>query len=94
MTISAARLEPRAYDIATTDDELVVTLVDGRTLTVPLAWFPRLMHATRDSRTNWELLGDGQGIHWPDIDEDISVHGLLHGFRPLAGHAIEPVDGR
>jgi hypothetical protein len=54
-------------------------LADGRTIIVPLAWFPRLLHATPEQRRRWELLGDGEGIHWPDVDEDLSVAGLLRG---------------
>ena len=61
------------------DDELRVALTDGRTLSVPLAWFPRLVHASDAQRSNYELLGDGEGIHWPQVDEDISVAGLLSG---------------
>jgi hypothetical protein len=60
-------------------DELVVDLVDGRTIIVPLGWYPRLMHGTAKERSNWKLLGEGIGIHWPDLDEDISVEGLLRG---------------
>jgi hypothetical protein len=63
------------------DDTLTVTLADGRTITVPLVWFPRLLHAEPASRERWELLGDGEGIHWPDADEDLSVEGLLAGNR-------------
>ena len=73
--------EPRAQDVHLSDDELTVSLSDGRTLSVPLAWFPRLLHATRNQRDEWELLGDGEGIHWPQIDEDLSVSGLLRGVR-------------
>ena len=58
---------------------MVVSLVDGRTVSVPLVWFPRLAAATSEQRKNYELLGDGEGIHWPDIDEDLSVDGLLKG---------------
>ena len=71
--------DARAEDVTVTDDELTVNLKDGRTISVPLAWFPRLLHATPDQRSNWELLGDGEGIHWPDVDEDLSVAGLLKG---------------
>ena len=60
-----------------TDDELIVDLKDGRTISVPLAWFPRLLHGTAAERCNWELLGDGEGIHWPDLDEDLSIDGLI-----------------
>lgn len=61
----------------TTDGELVVSVADGRTISVPLAWFPRLLHATPAQRAHFEFLGDGEGIHWPDIDEDLSVAALL-----------------
>ena len=57
----------------------VVELVDGRTITAPLVWFPRLSQATEEQLANWELLGNGEGIHWPDVDEDLSVAGLLAG---------------
>ncbi len=70
---------PRARAVRCSDDELVVDLMDGRTVSVPLAWFPRLAHATEKERDSYELLGDGEGIHWPDLDEDISVIGLLAG---------------
>ena len=56
-------------------------LADGRTLSVPLAWYPRLFHGSQSERENWELIGDGEGIHWPDLDEDISVEGLILGRR-------------
>jgi len=58
---------------------MIVSLVDGRTITVPLLWFPRLVSANQKQLANYELLGDGEGIHWPDVDEDISVAGLLRG---------------
>ncbi len=66
-----------AADVAFTDDELIVTLVDGRRVSAPLAWFPRLLKATAEQRKNWRLIGRGVGIHWDDIDEDISVRSLL-----------------
>jgi hypothetical protein len=71
--------DPRAKEVAVTDDELSVLLADGRRLTVPLAWFPRLLRATPSQRAHFELIGDGQGIHWPELDEDLSVAGLLKG---------------
>jgi hypothetical protein len=64
-----------------TDDSLVVDLSDGRTLSVPIAWFPRLLHATLAERRNWRLIGRGEGIHWPELDEDISIEGLIAGRR-------------
>jgi len=67
--------------VAIEDDKLIVDLVDGRTLMVPLDWYPRLAHATPEQRQNWTLLGAGYAIHWPDLDEDIGVEGLLAGNR-------------
>jgi hypothetical protein len=64
-----------------TEDTLSVELSDGRTLSVPLVWFPRLLHATPKERLDWRLVGNGEGIHWPAVDEDISVEGLIAG-RP------------
>lgn len=72
---------PGAQDVKVTDDTLSVDLEDGRTISVPLAWFPRLVHATAEERNHWRLIGSGEGIHWEDLDEDISIEGLL------AGHA-------
>ena len=72
---------PDAENVTVTEDTLSVDLSDGRILEVPLAWFPRLLHASREERNHWKLIGKGQGIHWEDIDEDISVEGLLAG-RP------------
>ena len=62
-------------------DTLTIELSDGRTLSVPLDWFPRLAHATTEERDNWRLIGRGAGIHWPDLDEDISIEGLIAGRR-------------
>ena len=66
-------------DVHLTEEVLSVDLVDGRTITVPLAWYPRLLHATAEQRANWKVSGGGDGIHWPDIDEDLSTEGLLRG---------------
>ena len=79
MSISAAQTDPRAQDVRFTDDEMIVALGDGRKIIVPLVWFPRLLHASKSQRSNWQLMGHGQGIHWPEVDEDISVDGLLRG---------------
>ena len=80
MATSAIKIEvPDAENVTITEDTLSVDLSDGRTLSVPLAWFPRLVHATLEERKNWRLIGKGQGIHWEDIDEDISIEGLLAG---------------
>ncbi len=74
-------VSPRAEHVRITDDTLSVDLGDGRTIAVPLAWYPRLVHATLDEKNNWRLIGQGEGIHWEDLDEDISIDGLLEG-RP------------
>ncbi len=80
MSISVNEIAvPNAENVTITQDTLSVDLSDGRTISVPLAWFPRLMHSTPAERNNWRLIGKGQGIHWEDIDEDISVEGLLAG---------------
>jgi hypothetical protein len=70
-----------ATSVTVSEDALAVELEDGRTLSVPLAWYPRLLHGTAAERARWRLIGRGEGIHWPDLDEDISVEGLLAG-RP------------
>ncbi|MCY3952881.1 MAG: DUF2442 domain-containing protein [bacterium] len=72
---------PRLGEVTVSDDSLAAELSDGRTISVPLDWYPRLVHATAQERDNWHLIGDGEGVHWPDLDEDISVGGLLAG-RP------------
>ena len=81
MSSLAPNIDPRAKEIHCSDDQLSVLLADGRNISVPLAWFPRLLHATPAERSNFEILGDGHGIHWPDVDEDVSVEGLLRGAR-------------
>ena len=73
--------EAVAQGVTASDEALIVDLADGRTITVPLAWFPRLAHGTSAERANWRLIGGGVGIHWPDLDEDISVESLLAGRR-------------
>jgi hypothetical protein len=77
MPTSAVKFDATAVDVRVTDDQLFVVLADGRELAAPLAWFPRLTNATDMQRKNWRLIGHGQGIHWPDVDEDISVVSLL-----------------
>jgi hypothetical protein len=72
-------IEPAARAVAVTDDDLVVDLVDGRRMSVPLAWYPRLLNATAAERRNCSLLGDGYAIEWPDLDEHIGIEGLLAG---------------
>jgi Protein of unknown function (DUF2442) len=71
------KLDAMAIDVGVTDERLIVTLADGRELAAPLIWFPRLMEATHEQRQKWRLIGGGHGIHWPEVDEDISVASLL-----------------
>ena len=80
MRTSKVEMEiPDAEAVRVTDDALDVELSDGRAISVPLSWFPRLLHSTPEERANWRLIGHGDGIHWEDLDEDISVEGLLAG---------------
>jgi len=71
--------EPLAQSVRLNDDNLIVELTDGREISVPISWYPRLDHGTKKERENFEVMGPGYGIHWPDLDEDISVAGLLTG---------------
>ena len=76
---TVVRVDPRVKGVVVTDEEITADLVDGRVISVPLAWSWRLSEATHEQRSNYELIGEGQGVHWPDVDEDISVDGMLHG---------------
>ena len=82
MSTSLSSQPPHAGSVQFTASELVVRLTDGRTICVPLTWFPRLLAASEAQRGLWELLGNGEGIHWPEVDEDLSVDDLLRGFPP------------
>ena len=77
MPTSAVRLDATALDVKVTDERIIVTLADGRELSAPLAWFPRLIDATDEQRRKWRIIGRGHGIHWPEVDEDISIASLL-----------------
>ena len=77
--MSILTAEAKAQNVLVTDDTLAVDLNDGRTISVPLAWYPRLLHGTPEERSNWRFIGEKEGIHWPDLDEDISVENLLLG---------------
>ena len=79
MNTSESSPGERIRDVRCTDDVLVVDLLDGRTISVPLAWYPRLLSATPAQRANWRLAGGGFGIHWPDVNEDLNTEGLLRG---------------
>jgi hypothetical protein len=80
MNIAVQIQEVRIKDITVTEDTITAQLMDGRTISVPLAWSWRLSEATPKQRANWEIIGDGHGVHWPDIDEDISAEGMLYGI--------------
>ena len=82
-SLATKELEIRATSVRVTDDALIVDLSDGRTVSAPLAWYPRLLHGTVAERNKHEFIGDGDGIHWPELDEDISVEGILAGRRSL-----------
>lgn len=91
---TAASSDPRIQEVLVTDDEIIAHLVDGRVISVPLAWSWRLSEATPAQRKNFRLIGTGQGIHWPEIDEDLSVEGMLHGIparRPRSATATARV---
>jgi hypothetical protein len=79
MSISTLNPGERVADVSFTEDALCVSLRDGRKISVPLTWYPKLLHATPEQRNNWRAAGGGYGIHWPDIDEDLSTEGLLRG---------------
>jgi Protein of unknown function (DUF2442) len=88
MSASEPKPGERVKDVHFTEDTLAVDLLDGRTIIVPLVWYPSLLHASPQQRSNWKISGGGYGIHWPDIDEDLSTEGLLRGApaasRPAA----------
>jgi hypothetical protein len=77
--MSSLTVDVRAQNVVIKEDRLTVELNDGRFISVPLAWYPRLLHGTREERNNWRPVGNGEGIHWPNLDEDISVENLLQG---------------
>ena len=86
MNISVKVADERVLDVRCDEHSLIVDLMDGRTISAPLAWYPRLLRATPEQRAHWETCAAGYGIHWPDIDEDLSTEGLLRG-APAAGRA-------
>ncbi len=79
MSTLALAADERVADVELTEDVLSVRLMDGRTISVPLVWYPRLLRATKEQRKNWRIAGCGYGIHWEEIDEDLSTEGLLRG---------------
>lgn len=90
MSISEIKPGERVKNVHFSEDHLSVDLIDGRTISVPLAWYPRLLHATVEQRKNWKIAGGGFGIHWPDLDEDLATEGLLRG-APAPRKAIPDV---
>ena len=92
---TAVSVESRIVHVEVTDDTITARLVDGRVISVPLAWSWRLSDATPAQRANWTLIGDGHGVHWPDVDEDISAEGMLNGVparRPGRGKSDRPAN--
>ena len=87
MGSSAITTDERVLDVAFSDDALSVSLRDGRVISVPLVWYPRLLNATPAQRKNWKIAGGGYGIHWPDVDEDLSTEGLLRGAKAPKSHS-------
>jgi Protein of unknown function (DUF2442) len=86
--MSSPKTEPsvtRARDVRVSDTALIVDLADGRTISVPVEWYPRLQYGTPAQRAVWQFIGDGEGIHWPELDEDIEVDGLIAGARSGEG---------
>jgi hypothetical protein len=86
--------EVRIKSLTVTEDAITAELMDGRTISVPLAWSWRLSEATPKQRTNWEIIGDGHGVHWPDIDEDISAEGMLYGIPAPRPHVPSKLRSR
>ena len=92
---TAVSVESRISSVEVTDEAITARLVDGRVISVPLAWSWRLSEATPAQRKNWQLIGDGHGVHWPDVDEDISAEGMLNGIpahRPRARRSTTPAN--
>ena len=90
MSTLVVRADERVRNVRFTDDCLSVDLADGRTISAPLAWYPRLLHATGEQRANWRVAGGGYGIHWPEIDEDLSTEGLLRGAPAPRARSTTP----
>jgi hypothetical protein len=86
--VLAIRADERIRDVTFSDDSFTVEMMDGRAITTPLAWFPRLLHASPEQRQHWQLAGAGYGLHWPDVDEDLSIEGLLRGAPAPRGSVV------
>jgi Protein of unknown function (DUF2442) len=94
MGILALRADERVANVSLSADSLCVALMDGRFISVPLAWYPKLLHATEEQRKNWKIAGGGYGIHWPHLDEDLSTEGLLRGAPAPAHRSSASSTGR
>jgi hypothetical protein len=92
MGILALSADERVRDVSVSDDTLTVDLMDGRTISVPLLWYPRLLSGTPKQRSNWKTCAAGYGIHWPDLDEDLSTEGLLRGAPAPASSTLRPTN--
>ena len=92
MGILALSADERVRDVRVSEDTLTVDLMDGRTISVPLVWYPRLLSGTPKQRSSWKVCAAGYGIHWPDLDEDLSTEGLLCGAPAPAGSASRPTN--
>jgi hypothetical protein len=91
---TAVTVESRIDHVEVTDEAIIAHLIDGRVISVPLAWSWRLSDATPEQRANWQLIGDGHGVHWPDVDEDISAEGMLHGIPAKRQATSKSVPGK
>ena len=89
-TLADLEISTRARSVRFEGERMIVTLTNDREISVPVAWYPRLAQATPKQRNNWRLIGDGEGIHWPDVDEDLPVAGILLGLKPPASLAPKP----
>ena len=89
-TLADIEISAVAQSVRFEGERMVVTLTDDREVSVPITWYPRLAQATPEQRNNWRLIGDGEGIHWPDVDEDLPVAGILLGLRSPASLAPKP----
>jgi hypothetical protein len=89
-TLADLEISTRARSVRFESERMIVTLTDDREISVPVAWYPRLAQATPKQRNHWRLIGEGEGIHWPDVDEDLPVAGILLGLKPPASLAPKP----
>jgi hypothetical protein len=89
-TLAEITVSTKARSVRFEGERMILTLTDDREISVPVEWYPRLAHATPEQRSNWRLIGDGEGLHWPDVDEDLPVVGILLGLKPPPSLAPKP----